>query len=462
MAQTHSRFAERAMASSLMLASMALAACSVGSRGNDPTSGPSARHGATVEPSPGLSDSDVVTLSVPPSSVCTISPEHADKDEAHRELVPVGAEGQLRFYVPSDDWGSRLQVDCTAGDVRTQRVVDLNDESTFTRKPEAEFAARPLGAQPALTGDPAALPVNELLKRGYPPRPDPARAPERYAKWLRRAALPMNVFSATPVARLGGHGGPYAGGGHSDRWDGFVQAGGFSPDLLSQGNVNYTVYAADMFVPPGAACLPNSQSCDSLIWAGIGGYPTMFYGGSITGELIQSGIDINGARRLQYLFIEYTPGAVWDVPLPANDTLSPGDEIQLWGWSAADMACQTPDSIGEHGCFSFGNVTKGWTLSPMSLPLTGRYFIPSSVEYVAERPTETMTNAKYGNAEIAEGAAYDSSFNYRGDPAIGADPYVWATTGTPSKPSTGFSLAKFANGTQSTPADPMYFIWEHY
>jgi hypothetical protein len=51
--------------------------------------------------------------------------------------------------------------------------------------------------RPALTGDPLSYTLPDLMKRGYPLRPDPVSAPEAYETWLTKVSKPATLI--TPI-----------------------------------------------------------------------------------------------------------------------------------------------------------------------------------------------------------------------------------------------------------------------
>ena len=51
------------------------------------------------------------------------------------------------------------------------------------------------GLRPPLEGDPLVLSNQELVARGYPPRPDPKHSPARYARWHRIVSRPYTAVN---------------------------------------------------------------------------------------------------------------------------------------------------------------------------------------------------------------------------------------------------------------------------
>ncbi|MGO9235077.1 MAG: hypothetical protein ACLP4V_13785 [Methylocella sp.] len=77
--------------------------------------------------------------------------------------------------------------------------------------PPAEASPNVDGAPPAvhgtlrppLDGDRLALSNQELVARGYPPRPDPDKAPSHYARWLRQVSRPVTRVDPRKVPHPG-------------------------------------------------------------------------------------------------------------------------------------------------------------------------------------------------------------------------------------------------------------------
>ena len=130
-------------------------------------------------------------------------------------------------------------------------------------------------------------------------------------------------------------------------WTGFIQtASGFSNGIANYGTL-YDMYYADTLYPGNFGC-QSGVLCMTGIWAGIGGYDTTSFIGTVEGDLFQSGFAILGngngfsfeapfSGPGTYLFFEFTPpGQTKFTPqivtdFPPNDSPAPGDEMGLWG-----------------------------------------------------------------------------------------------------------------------------------
>jgi hypothetical protein len=221
-------------------------------------------------------------------------------------------------------------------------------------------------------------------------------------------------------------------------------------------------YTAIISVPSAVRC--SHFYCGIVLWAGIGGFPSAFFGQYPAGTLFQSGIHIQTTTNptpVTTLFIEYAPNGIVDLTLPSGDRFDVGDQLRVWGWSSADNTCQNAAPSSSFACFSFIDYNKDWAYVPQPLPgPSGGLYLPTTANWVVEMPDGLANNIKYSGATISSAYAFDTNGNNHGDPT-GPDPYEWSTTGS-GVPSQGLSTAQFANGTQDTPADPMQFIWNSF
>jgi hypothetical protein len=256
-----------------------------------------------------------VGINAPPWSICTVYPEGNSGDSAHTDYVMAAPDGIARFYPPPPDWGSKFTVACTLnGNLQGQFSVHLDDTSTFSKLSGPDLEARKTGVRPALTGDLSAISADSLSQGGYPPRPDSAAFPQKYANWVQKVNQPLDIYSAVGIARLGHHGvGAYEGtippSTNNQPWSGFVQSGsGFANSNTANFGTYYQEYEFDTFAPPAASC---SGNCNTLLWAGIGGFNTNTFIGRVSGGLVQSGFDItgNGVGNVQLYWNIFLPGA---------------------------------------------------------------------------------------------------------------------------------------------------------
>jgi hypothetical protein len=105
--------------------------------------------------------------------------------------------------------GRALQVDCSADGKLNRFPLELRASSSPTEEmpaPTLEIRQARPGAhvQPALAVDEATgLSPEELVRRGYPPPPDPQQTPEGFATWLKVVKKPRTSVPPRLVANPG-------------------------------------------------------------------------------------------------------------------------------------------------------------------------------------------------------------------------------------------------------------------
>lgn len=445
--------------------------------------------------SPGRSqpktDGDAIVFSAPAGTVCIIHPQGRTGNSTQQTVLQADGDDEICFYPPPDDWGTELTLDCIQpGTIKNTSVLDLNVPSTHKRKSQSELALRQVGVRAALVGDLSSIPISELLSKGYPPRPDPIHNPERFAEWKQAVSTPVVLFDAKPVAILRSTANGYVDHQTSGNWTGYLQdSQGFTqpnPPTIYDANygANYTLYQALIQTPFYTSCPPGN--CNTALWAGIGGYPTLGYGQP---DLIQSGFQMNGSQP--FPFFEYTPAAEYKVSPPSGQHYNYGDSWYFWGYSsyyAGNPANLNNnwDVTGQHGgayaCFGFQDNTQGFAIVPTSnwwgyynlCPfITGGFFYGSTAEYIVENEYD-QNNLPYNNTPYFSkgplglpfpvtmtGFAIDGNLAPHYDPSSGADPYLalWQTKGA----GTAVSLIGGLNGsTYTAPQSALTFTWNTY
>jgi hypothetical protein len=291
------------------------------------------------------------------------------------ESIDADENGKVHFFPPPQTWGSLIDVQCSAGSVTTRVSIDLNDPSTFSVDTDLAAQQKTPGTsvRPALTGDLAKMPMSEILHGGYPPRPDAARAPERYKKWLEIVSAPHVVRDVKMVKALGYQAGNYvstvvdtqesfnAWAGRAFDVNGWTAEPMYT-DFPIAPNENdtsswYVQYDTYMTVPPWLDCDAH-DNCYGAEWAGMGGMEPR--AGVTDSSLVQSGIyftNVNGTPS-QNLFVEYAPDSPW-ISLPGSFAMNAGDNIEAWGWVSSDTSCSDINvtSWTPVGCFNFYNLT---------------------------------------------------------------------------------------------------------
>ena len=209
------------------------------------------------------------------------------------------------------------------------------------RAPQATDVIRP-----ALhNADAISLSGEELLKRGYPVRPDAGRAPAAFATWLKAVTKPSRLVNSRQVQRPEVQAGaaiptgglmnaPVGNGGNgtgsttslitSSNWSGFV---------LENPGVTYDLVAGEWYVP---AVSPEANAhVYSNLWIGLDGW-----GADSTGywDLWQAGTDSDVQEIFGFRFTTYDAWTFFLQPgvggVLSNFTVEPGDEIFSEVWVA--------------------------------------------------------------------------------------------------------------------------------
>ena len=390
-----------------------------------------------------------------PGDTCRVTPEGAPSDPRTTDSIDADSDGVVRFYPPppSSSWGAKLLFACgPRGGPLREHHVDENDASTFTPVPDS-FASRGVtGKRPALASSQLGMSVQDLLKNGYPPRPDAVKTPDLYTKWLNIVTTPYDVISSTPITALGVKSsiqfdGPRILGNTPIPvpWTALVQdSAGFAgrTDNYPMGLAgnHYDIYVVDMYnIMPSC---PRGQLCETSFWGGLGGYPTANVGLPLFTALLQSGIQFEAGWNSGVafgggaLFIEYISSDVINnpavnpqyVPIPAGQMMNVGDEIQAVGYPSNGYACQVsnPDA-GNYACFDFYDLTQNWQtgLYLRGFP-GGNSFVGSTAEFAAEwNDVPTVVGPAQNVGYFAQAMAGEA-FDYNGNAHMAStgDPYI--------------------------------------
>jgi hypothetical protein len=240
--------------------------------------------------------------------------------------------------------------------------------------------------RPPLTGDPSLISQEELVRLGYPPRPDPVTSPAEYADWLTAAAMPLQIVSGKTMEMPGHYHSPTNATGTSDIWSGFV---------LSQAGVTYQQASSRWRVPTlsstGLSC---GLQYRSSLWAGIDGWGTndLIQDGTAHTMWIMYAHGICFATTTYYAWVEYYPNAEVRV---SSLAVAAGDLVQATAWSGDVNG--NPSATGDYGWFNLVNVTRGTTYSGNIARPSGTTFVGRSAEWIMERPTVNSTVAWLAN-----------------------------------------------------------------
>jgi len=321
-----------------------------------------------------------------PNAVCTLTaPDDTGTVVTHK--LYADEAGVVRFYVtPPAESEQTFQVTflCAAGDRTESMPVVLRASSTPTRDMPtvrtdfADRALRELGMpRTPLVGDPAAIPQEELLRMGYPPRPDPVKEQKQYEVWLRLASQPVRVIrpKLPRTAR-------------DERFSNIVDSQIWAGFALQAPSCNYYFEICDSFnYVEGAWNVPRVWNLPGRTWNATLGSWIGLDGGVATGgsgDVLQTGT-ASEAYQVCYFstfcwgFTAYWSWTEWFGSDPHNTPIqvNPGDWVFAEAWY--------PGS-GRTGYLYLENLTQGTgaTLTE-SMPSGVSYFSGDSAEWIMER-----------------------------------------------------------------------------
>ena len=250
----------------------------------------------------------LIILKTLPDAVCTL---HQEGDSTSGYILKLYADhdGIIRFHVSSEHESeviAKMVLKCEADNKLVEYPLELR--SSF--KPTHEMPSPPKKNRKTSKKDTSIRPAiseekmlkisdDELLKRGYPPRPNPEEAPDAFRIWKRIVSIPMTMVKPQVVTNHGiSHGGAYH--DSSRNWSGYVLRGG--------GKLNYNMVQGSWHVPPVTGEIKNNAH--SSLWVGLDGW------GSWVDhtDLVQAGTEqdcvdliypINGGEIVHYSFSSY-------------------------------------------------------------------------------------------------------------------------------------------------------------
>jgi hypothetical protein len=327
-----------------------------------------------------------VVLQTRPDAVCDLHPQG---DASNPMKVYANTDGYVKFHVntqPGSRQDLRLQLDCAAAGSLTTHPVHLRIGSSPTADMPAPQTSVPVpqGAQvrPALTDAAARLLTDQdLLSRGYPPRPDPTQSPDAYAKWLSNVSLPTTLLPTHAVSSSDTTHAPQApagGGRTSGNWSGLEARGwrGYFTEVTGEWNVPAVVNCGDPY-----------HLTWSYLWVGMDGDPTD--GGS--SDLVQAGTmqncsnDASGASYANYhAWTEWIQNPATAGPAAINSLpIDAGDDVLVNVWIGDGNGAL--DWTGGYAWYFLQNNTQGLAVK-LFTPLGGPYFQGMEAEWIMEAP----------------------------------------------------------------------------
>jgi hypothetical protein len=217
-----------------------------------------------------------------------------------------------------------------------------------------------------------ALSSQELVKRGYPLRPDPQHSPGAYANWLKAVSKPA-TFIPPKTAHVEGrfHGPAKVGAepGSSNNWSGYAPYGSSSP---------FTWVVGDWNVPATVGGEANTTTHSSF-WIGLDGWGS--------NDVVQDGTNQDVTVSDGIAYRTYWPWTeIWPQELEtaiSNFSVNPGDEIFSEVWMGDSNGNLNPN--GGYGYFWFEDVTTG-QYTYLSTQYNSGTFTGISAEWIMERP----------------------------------------------------------------------------
>jgi hypothetical protein len=384
----------------------------------------------------------LIAIQMTPHAVCHLT--HKDAKGHHLQL-DADAGGVVRFHARAFRCSEsvELQLECVDADGRSStHILELHAEARPSPPEGAvveDTAAVHGTVVPALEGDPLALTNEELIARGYPPRPDPCLTPSRYARWLGRVSqpftrveptmtphpevrfttershrtLPLNLESPTlplppPMAIA------MAFNSTSSNW-----SGAFLTNPVAQ----FFLVEADWPVPVVFRSPAGGIYSAAAEWIGLDNSSTDLYQSGTDSEVFTIPLIPFWSFTNYWMWIESLPFAPFGLP---NFPLSPGDKISM-DIFVADENGNTSFRNGTSGgltpadnsvWFMIYNLTKGlsfWGTLPTAPQNGSTGFTGSTAEFILERPTvnnslvplaqfapAVMTSCWYGDAQYGD------------------------------------------------------------
>jgi hypothetical protein len=190
-----------------------------------------------------------ISFSTAPNVQCAVAPANGS-GSGQAFTVYTNDEGTATFYVTPSQTSSaaELVATCSSGNQQTiqmQPVAGAQPLAAPAASNAATNARLGYTVRPALTGDPMALSNQQLVKLGYPLRPDPQKAPGAYANWLKAVSKPATFIPPKTVNVEGRYHGPVKNSADSSipvnianaaaasyptaNWSGYALYGGPSP-----------------------------------------------------------------------------------------------------------------------------------------------------------------------------------------------------------------------------------------
>jgi hypothetical protein len=310
-------------------------------------------------------------------------------DAAHSLRINANADGYFKIHVTprlQTVEGEQMQIDCTsAGQVTTYFLhVRASDAPTADMPAPQTVMPPPSGSKvlPALTDSEAqSVSREDLLARGYPPRPDATDSPDDYMNWLKAVSRPITLLPSHGVDQTeishhqtGVEEGPT--NATNTHWSGMV---------ANQYGAIYYGIRASWNVPEVVGGAGNGTTTNSGYWVGLDGYPP-------SNDVEQAGTEQDFISAPQNDYAHYY---AWTEIYPAQPqaqevmSVEAGNPMTVWVWIGdSDSA---PDFNGAYvWYYLFDNTSSQTVITHTALNYT--YATLASAEWIMERPLNTATN----------------------------------------------------------------------
>jgi hypothetical protein len=318
-----------------------------------------------------------IVLKTRPDAACDLHAEGVS-DKAQTLRFYANGDGYLKIHASArqESQEASAQLDCTENGKVVRYPLHLRASSSPTDDMPAPRSVMPVpkGSRvlPALTEEEAQqLSDEELLGRGYLPRPDAVSSPDEYAVWLDRVSRPMALIPPHSVSRSDiSHSGNVQEGAYtSANWSGYEAHGAKRSYDGVQGEWN---------VPSIGLAEPGYTTYSSM-WVGLDG--------DGVSDLVQAGSEQDAIEIFGLVIASYS---TWTELLPNQPTeqgtglgVNSGDDILVSVYIGDSTGHRKPN--GAYGWFSIWDFTSSQAVL-ISTALSGTYFRGSEAEWIMERP----------------------------------------------------------------------------
>ena len=238
-----------------------------------------------------------------------------------------------------------MVIDCVDADSARHQSYQLSADLVAPAGPVPPPSTSRL--VPGFTGDPMTLTLSDLRQRGYPPRPDPQKAPDGYADWLRFVSQPHTLVNPRAVKTPRALPASFPTPGANFNYSGVtINGGAFYSQVFAQ------------FVVPSTTnqlFLQNGITEQAYIWEGIDSLGSIIQAGVNLQVVVSGGPSLFRYSAADYAFIEWLPDLPYQLP---NFPVKAGDLLQVWSWIGDSLGDMNPN--GRDAWFMLSS-TNGWS-----------------------------------------------------------------------------------------------------